>query len=239
MHDAPASTRRWRIGELAGATGLTVRTLHHYEQVGLLSASDRTEGGHRLYDEAEVEQLYRIRVLRRLGLSLEDIGRSADSPRELPELLRRHLARVEVEVDQLTQLRDRLRSLCAQGASVDADDVLATIEAMSTLERHVATRRRDSAAPTSSAEHAWRQLGDELRTCMDAGADPSSARPRAVARRAQTMIRAFAQDDPRVLEALARLRAADPPRDLAGWDPALTRYLDGALATLEQETDEA
>src|SRR5919199_1994376 len=120
MYDGPAPNRRWRIGELAAATGLTVRTLHHYEQVGLLSASDRTEGGHRLYDEADVEQLYRIRVLRGLGLSLEDIGRSADSPRELPELLRRHLARIEVEVDQLTQLRDRLRSLCAQGASVDA-----------------------------------------------------------------------------------------------------------------------
>ncbi|XSC42379.1 MerR family DNA-binding transcriptional regulator [Bradyrhizobium sp. RDT10] len=40
--------RRWRIGELAEATGVTVRTLHHYEHTGLLSASERTDGGHRM-----------------------------------------------------------------------------------------------------------------------------------------------------------------------------------------------
>src|SRR5215207_7073170 len=108
---------------------------------------------------------------------------------------------------------------------------------MSTLERHVARRRRDSPS-TSSGENAWRQLGEELRACMDAGADPSSARTKAVARRAQAMIRAFAQDDPRVLEALERIRASDPPRDLAGWDPALTRYLHSALATLEKDGEE-
>ncbi|WP_461328653.1 MerR family DNA-binding transcriptional regulator [Bradyrhizobium liaoningense] len=42
--------RRWRIGELAEATGVTVRTLHHYEHTGLLAATERTEGGHRMYD---------------------------------------------------------------------------------------------------------------------------------------------------------------------------------------------
>jgi hypothetical protein len=105
---------------------------------------------------------------------------------------------------------------------------------MSTLERHVATRPRDETSP-AAAEPAWRLLGDELRACIDAGAQPSSSRTRAVARRAQAMIRAFAQDDPRILEALARIRETDPPRDLAGWDPALMRYLHAALATLDQE----
>jgi DNA-binding transcriptional MerR regulator len=231
-----ASRRRWRIGELADATGLTVRTLHHYEQVGLLWASDRTEGGHRLYDDADVEQLYRIRVLRRLGLSLDDIGRSTEFPRELPELLRRHLARVEVELEQLTRLRDRLRRVCSQGASFEPDDVIGTIEAMSTLERHVATQRPNRAP--ASAELAWRELGGELRACMEAGATPSSVRAKAIARRAQSMIRAFADGHARVLDALARIRASDPPDDLAGWDSALMRYLDRALASLEKETDE-
>jgi hypothetical protein len=57
-----------KVGELAAATGLTVRTLHYYEEVGLLVASGRTEAGHRLYDDAEVERLYRICLLRHLGL---------------------------------------------------------------------------------------------------------------------------------------------------------------------------
>src|SRR6266545_8217833 len=49
-----------RIGELAGRTGLTVRALHHYDRIGLLSPSRRTEAGYRLYGEADVRRLYAI-----------------------------------------------------------------------------------------------------------------------------------------------------------------------------------
>src|SRR6266540_480829 len=59
-----------RIGELAAATGLTVRTLHYYEEIGLLIPSGRTNAGHRLYDDTDVARLYRICLLRRLGLPL-------------------------------------------------------------------------------------------------------------------------------------------------------------------------
>ncbi|HEV8163281.1 MAG TPA: MerR family transcriptional regulator, partial [Actinomycetota bacterium] len=69
-----------RVGELAQATGLTVRTLHYYEEIGLLVASERSAAGHRRYGEADVARLYRICLLRRLGLSLEDIARALDDP---------------------------------------------------------------------------------------------------------------------------------------------------------------
>ena len=70
MGQRAANGRRWKVGELASATGLTVRTLHHYERIGLLSPAQRTEGNQRLYDEGDVVRLYRIRALRDLGLSL-------------------------------------------------------------------------------------------------------------------------------------------------------------------------
>ena len=65
--------RRYTIGELAGATGLTVRTLHHYDSIGLLRPSDRSPSGYRLYGSQDVERLYRILALRQLGFSLKDI----------------------------------------------------------------------------------------------------------------------------------------------------------------------
>lgn len=68
-----------RVGEVADATGLTVRTLHHFDEIGVLVASDRTEAGHRLYSDADVERLYRICLLRRLGLPLSEIGRGSRS----------------------------------------------------------------------------------------------------------------------------------------------------------------
>jgi hypothetical protein len=49
------------------------------------------------------------------------------------------------------------------------------------------------------------------------------------------MMEAFAGGDPSILQALARMRAVDPPRSLAGWDPELTRYLDRALSALDKE----
>jgi DNA-binding transcriptional MerR regulator len=54
-----------KVGELATATGLTVRALRYYEQIGLLPASGRSVGGHRLYAPADVQRLYRICLLRR------------------------------------------------------------------------------------------------------------------------------------------------------------------------------
>src|SRR4051812_34513429 len=90
MKDQATSRRRWRIGELAEATGLTVRTLHHYEHIGLLAAAARSEGRQRLYDEDDVRRLYRIRALRDLGLSLADIRRTLKNDRAaLGDVLRR------------------------------------------------------------------------------------------------------------------------------------------------------
>ena len=62
--------RKWRIGELARETGLTIRTLHHYDAIGLVTPSSRTSGGHRVYSEPDVERLYAVVVLRRIGLSI-------------------------------------------------------------------------------------------------------------------------------------------------------------------------
>jgi len=53
--------RCWRVGELASATGLTIKALHHCDGLGLLIPSQRTSAGHRLYGDADVQRLYRMR----------------------------------------------------------------------------------------------------------------------------------------------------------------------------------
>ena len=65
------------VGALAARTGLTVRTLHHYDTIGLLSPSGRTEAGYRLYSETDVRRLEHIVVLRSLGVSLPEISSGA------------------------------------------------------------------------------------------------------------------------------------------------------------------
>ncbi|SKC58460.1 MerR family transcriptional regulator [Plantibacter cousiniae (nom. nud.)] len=62
------------IGELAERTGLSLRTLRHYDQVGLVTASGRTEGGFRLYTQEDYDRLILIRRMKPLGFSLEEMA---------------------------------------------------------------------------------------------------------------------------------------------------------------------
>ncbi len=105
---------RRRVGELAGASGVTVRTLHHYEEIGLLVASDRSPAGHRLYSDDDVERLYRICLLRRLGMSLGEIRRALDDPASsLRAAVTTHLEEVERRLEATNLLRSRLARLLA------------------------------------------------------------------------------------------------------------------------------
>lgn len=82
----------WRVGALAELTGLTVRALHHYDHLGLLTPSQRTTAGHRLYTAADVARLYRIGLLRRLGFPLAQIAQVLEDPQwQLREAVQRHL----------------------------------------------------------------------------------------------------------------------------------------------------
>jgi MerR family transcriptional regulator, thiopeptide resistance regulator len=70
----------WTVGEVARFSGVTVRTLHHYDEIGLLRPSGRSDAGYRLYEHADLERLQRILAYRRLGLSLDKITAILDDP---------------------------------------------------------------------------------------------------------------------------------------------------------------
>ncbi|UFJ42992.1 MerR family transcriptional regulator [Brevibacillus humidisoli] len=67
------SNKNWKVGELAKITGLTIRTLRYYDQIGLFSPSGYSDSGYRLYHEADISKLQQILALKDLGLSLEEI----------------------------------------------------------------------------------------------------------------------------------------------------------------------
>ncbi|MGH2873600.1 MAG: MerR family transcriptional regulator [Solirubrobacteraceae bacterium] len=91
------------VGEVARMAGVTVRTLHHYDEIGLLSPSERTEAGYRLYSPADLERLRRILFYRELDFGLERIAEILAEPatatddhlRRQHALLRERRARTE------------------------------------------------------------------------------------------------------------------------------------------------
>lgn len=138
------------IGELAEATGITVRTLRHYDAIGLLCPGDRSEGGHRRYGPEEVERLFRILTLRELGFGLAEISSLLDSDRgSLRAATRSRLERVEQELDAAKRLRRRL--VAVSETFEDAEDptteqLIDTMEAMRMAVRltRIYTRNGDS-----------------------------------------------------------------------------------------------
>ncbi|HEX5450398.1 MAG TPA: MerR family transcriptional regulator [Gaiellaceae bacterium] len=135
------SQQAWKVGALAEATGLTVRALHHYDHIGLLRPSRRTDAGHRLYTADDVTRLYRIRLLRRLGVPLEQIGDVLEDPEwQLAPALERHLADTQHRAAITARLCTRLASMVSELTRHDhpaPDRLFATLEEMTMLDNTV------------------------------------------------------------------------------------------------------
>jgi DNA-binding transcriptional MerR regulator len=80
----PAEDVGWTVGDLARAAGVTVRTLHHYDEIGVLVPSGRTPAGYRSYSYADLLRLQRVLGYRALGLGLDEIAALLDDPNADP-----------------------------------------------------------------------------------------------------------------------------------------------------------
>ncbi|MFB4263532.1 MerR family transcriptional regulator [Nonomuraea sp. GTA35] len=210
--------RRWSIGELAKATGVTIRTLYHYEEIGLVPASERTPSGHRRYTEADLRRLYRVRALRGLGLTLEEIGRILDRPSDdltaLRALLGAQLAELDLQAARIGQLRERIGGLVAlldRAVMPDPERVMAALELHSVYESHfdqelrdhLARRRAELGEARMSGYRAeWLALLREGRRLMLAGTPVEDPQVQEVTRRWEAMAAGLQVGDREVAEQL-------------------------------------
>jgi DNA-binding transcriptional MerR regulator len=74
MSDSRTAAGSYSVGRVADLSGVTIRTLHHYDEIGLLSPGGRSEAGYRVYEEADLERLQRILFYRELGFTLKEIS---------------------------------------------------------------------------------------------------------------------------------------------------------------------
>ncbi|SHF00976.1 DNA-binding transcriptional regulator, MerR family [Seinonella peptonophila] len=101
-----------KIGELANMTGITVRTLHYYDEVGLLKPSKITETGHRLYDMQNITTLYQIMSLKDMGFNLDEINDLIhDRYIDIQKFIEVQISKVQEEIVQKQLLFSRLLKL--------------------------------------------------------------------------------------------------------------------------------
>jgi len=212
----------WKIGELAQRTGLTVRTLHHYDEIGLLSPAERSDGGHRVYDEAGVQRLYRIVSLRSLGFPLDAIAQALDSERFDPRAaVDDHVARLEAQIAQEQRLLGVLKTLRER---LDADDFLTAIEELTMHTRYYTPEQLEQLEERRQAlgddaiedvEREWGEIFATLRAEMEQGTDPADPKLRPLAERGRELLAMFTGGDPAIKESLNRMWANEDPEKLS------------------------
>ena len=117
-----------RIGELAHRTGITTKTLRYYEQIGLLYEPERHANGYRDYPEEAVERVRFIRDAQATGLSLAETGEilamkaaGESSCQHTLDILARHLADVDAQIERLLVARAELRAMADRASSMDPE----------------------------------------------------------------------------------------------------------------------
>ncbi len=92
------------VGDVARLAGVTVRTLHHYDRIGLVSPSGRTPAGYRLYGAADLDRLHAVLAYRELGFALDDVAGLLDGTADREAHLRRQHELVRGRIGQLERL---------------------------------------------------------------------------------------------------------------------------------------
>lgn len=234
--------RTWKIGELARRTGLTVRTLHHYDEIGLLAPSYRTSSGHRLYTADDVTRLQMIVSLRQLGLPLQEIGellsRPDTSARGVIEL---HLARLREQIDARQALYRRLEAIAERlctAEEVSAEDFLTLMEMIAMYDKYYTEEQRQKIEERAreigpeairAAEKEWPELIARVRAEMEKGTDPASETVQALARRWMELVQSFTGGDPGITQPLRTMyREEAGLRERTGLDSEIFAYVNRA-----------
>lgn len=135
-----------RIGELSKRSGVTIRALRHYDEIGLLSPSVRSEGGFRLYGQEDVGKLYRIQALSRLNLSLAEIQQLLGAGgASFPDVAEKQIGFLNRQISQAIALRDHLIELQSRfslSSGLAMDDWLNALAQMSAASKYFSDEER-------------------------------------------------------------------------------------------------
>lgn len=228
---------RLRVGELARRTGLTVRTLHHYDEIGLLTPSARSESGYRLYDPGDVQRLHGIQALRHMGLPLAHIATLlGDAPLDPQRLLSQQIQALDLQIQQASELRDRLavmRDGMAAGTPPELGNWLDTLVLMSTYGKYFSAaelQRIFERWPLVEAE--WRPVSQQVRAAMEQGLPVDAPQVQQLANRWMVLMLEWMDGDLDLMDRWGHMYRAEPTTHSLHQAPsgAVIAYVERAIA---------
>ena len=227
----------YRVSDFAEKAGITVRTLHHYDRLGLLKPSGRTEAGYRLYGERDFVRLQQIVTLKFIGLPLKQIKGLLDRGdldlKSTLHLQRRLLMEKRLQVEAAIQAIEEAERSLKSGIEPDLAALKKIIEVMERQNNmEWAKKYYTEDAQTKIAERAktwtpemqakveqdWKSLIGDVEAAIASKIDPADAKAQSLAKRWSELVRGFTGGDAGVQQGLNKLYA-----DQGNWPSTFTK----------------
>jgi MerR family transcriptional regulator, thiopeptide resistance regulator len=238
-----------KVGDLANQTGVSVRTLHYYDEIGLLSPSHRTETGYRLYAEGDIIRLQQIVSLRQVGFSLGEIRQCLEQNQFSPhQVVQLHLSHLKEQMALQQKLYAQLEAIAIHLQSPQAISIQEFIQLIEVTnmfgkyytpeqQDYLKSRRQDLGEERiRQVETEWQELIQQAQTAMENDRDPASESVQALARRWLALIQEFTGGDAGVeksLNTMYRAEGAEVASQGAG-NSAVMEYMSRAISALKQ-----
>ncbi|MFS0726037.1 MerR family transcriptional regulator [Paenibacillus sp. 1P07SE] len=247
------------IHELAKQTGITVRTLRYYDQIGLVKPRGKTEGGHRLYGEEEIKQLQQVQFLKSIGFRLQEIGTILSDPKwDWSSRLRKQMTYIREEQQKLAAMEAALRGVM-HSETIEGEVSLSSIEQLIQLSGQSAEQKQRYRSqlfddqelalwerlPSVSRDDPdsleWIALIGQLKRLLADGAEPAGASVQRIIRSMNDKTQETFGDAPEFLDKLWSARTspeASRRLQLYPLDPPLLAFIEAAYAVFAQETSQ-
>ena len=218
--------RAYRVKEFAELTGVTVRTLHHYDRLGLLQPGGRTAAGYRLYGERDFARLQQIVTLKFLGFSLHQIkevlGNGSSGLARLLRLQRETLAGRRAQLDLAVRAIENVERVLTAADEPDWEAFKQIIEVINMqndrdwMKKYYSQEARDLIEERAGtwtpelqarAEADWTALYADVEQAIADGEDPAGARAQALVERWSALVGAFTGGNQAITEGLDNLYA--------------------------------
>lgn len=227
----------YRVSEFAERAGVTVRTLHHYDRLGLLQPSGRTAGGYRLYGDRDFSRLQQIVTLKFIGLPLRQIKDLLDRGNldlaATLRLQRRLLLEKRLQVEAAIRAIEEAEQSLKSSHKPDLAALKKIIEVMERQNAMEWTKKYyNEEAQTKIAERArtwtpelqarveqdWKTLISKVEAAIAGKIDPASTQARSLAQRWSELVRGFTGGDAGIQQGLNKLYA-----DQGSWPSSFTK----------------
>ena len=238
MDNSSSNEGALKVAAVARRTGVSVRTLHYYEEIGLLSPSGRTASGHRLYTQLEIQRLQQIRSLQQLGMDLSEIAECFENGRiDAKGVVRDHLERVRTQIGALGHLESLLGKILTLLDEAEHDDglttetFLKTVETITMLDKYFTQEQQKQLQDHEArGTETVTPVIQDLQKALDSGVAPDSPQLQTLIQRWGEALEEVSGGDLAMVDSIHRmLHEEQQAREAHGISEALFAYMGQAM----------